>query len=317
MTNRYSRQELVLGKESTAQLKKSSIAIVGVGALGTVAAELLCRSGVGKLILIDRDIVEESNLQRQLLYKESDRNKTKVAAAKERLQEINSDCKIETHPISLNSKNISILKKPHLILDCTDNLQTRFLINDYCKKNKLVWIYAAAIKTKGYVMPIFPDGPCLQCFLQEAHLETCETAGVLNTTTALIAALQANLALKILTKKIISSKLYFCDLDNYKIHTLTIKKAPSCPCCHKIYRCLNKNEEPLFIKFCSSGRYQIINKTIDIQEIKKRWKKITKVTEDHETLSIKNITLFKDGRALIKANSESEALSIYSRYIGN
>src|SRR3989344_6084298 len=129
--SRYSRQILLkeIGREGQKLLQDKKVAIVGVGALGTVAAELLARAGVGNLILVDRDMVEESNLQRQTLFDEKDIGKNKAAAAEQRIKKINSDIKVEFHSIHLNPQNIDVLQSADLILDCTDNLQTRFLIN--------------------------------------------------------------------------------------------------------------------------------------------------------------------------------------------
>src|SRR3989338_6193437 len=225
-SSRYSRQILLdqIGTEGQALLQNKKVAIIGIGALGTVAAELLSRAGVGNLILIDRDVVEPSNLQRQTLFDEKNLGKNKVLAAEKRINEINSEIKIESHSIHLNSENIGILQTADLVLDCTDNLQTRFLINDYCKKEKKLWIYAAAIKTSGYVMPIFPNGPCLQCFLTESGQETCDTVGVLNTITVSIASLQATLALKLLLGKEIEPTLHHYDIWNQNFKKLNIRQ---------------------------------------------------------------------------------------------
>ena len=117
--------------------------------------------------------------------------------AAEKLKEINSLIKIESYPLHLDPKNVSLLQDADLVLDCTDNLETRFLINDHCRKEKIPWIYALRThKNSGCVMPILPEVPCLSCFLQETNLETCDVAGVLNTITASIASLQVTLALK-------------------------------------------------------------------------------------------------------------------------
>ena len=193
---RYIRQEIFreVGKKGQNKLGNSTVAIVGLGALGSVSSELLARAGIGKLILIDRDIVELSNLQRQGLFDESDAGKPKSLSAKEKLAEINSEIKIDFFIDDLNFNNIEKLipiKNIGLILDCIDNLETRFLINDYCMKNKIPFIYSSAIGTKGYVFNIIPDkdSPCLRCFLQEAaKLDTCETAGVLNSIPHLISS---------------------------------------------------------------------------------------------------------------------------------
>lgn len=319
MDERYSRQILLLGKKGQEKIAKAKVAIIGVGALGTVAAELLARAGVGELVLIDRDVVEESNLQRQLLFTEKDLGKSKALIAEKKLKEINSSLKIKSYAIHLNSENISLLKEADLILDCTDNLKIRFLINDFCKKEKINWIYAAAIRGEGYVMPILPatlpNGPCLRCFLREANLETCDTAGVLNTITTAIGSLQVDLALKLLTKEKIGTYLYHLNLKNMELKKLVIKKNKKCSACQGIYEFLNKKEKPL-IKFCSSGKYQIIGKKADLKEIKKRWKKIEKVIDDEIALRFRKIILFADGRALIEAKTDEEARSIYGKWVG-
>ena len=308
-SERYSRQTILpeIGAEGQNKIERAVVAIVGVGALGTVAAELLTRAGIGALILIDRDVVEESNLQRQTLYEEKDVGRSKVVAAKEMLERINSKCEIK----------INILKEAHLILDCTDNLHTRFLINDFCKKEQKTWIYGAAIKTSGYVMPILPFGPCLRCFLQEASLETCETAGVLNTITTSIAALQVTLALQIVVGKEIGPLLYHYDVWNTELKKIKVQKNKDCQTCGGKYEYLERKEETRLVKFCSSGRYQINGKKKDLQEMKKRWEKIDVVIDDTVLLTFRNIFLFEDGRALIKAASEEEALSVYSKWVGN
>lgn len=316
---RYARQTILaeIGAAGQEKIENSVVAIVGLGALGTVAAELLVRAGIGTLILIDRDVVEESNLQRQTLYEEKDIGRSKVVAAKEKLERINSKANLEVQAVHLNADNISILVGANLILDCTDNLQTRLVINDFCRKENKRWIYGAAIKTSGYVLPILPSGPCLRCFLQEANLETCETAGVLNTITSSIAALQVTLALPILLEKEIEPFLYHYNIWNPELKKIKINKNKDCPPCKGEYEYLEKKEESRMVKFCSSGRYQIDGKKINLPEMKKRWEKIDKVIDDVIMLSFRNILLFEDGRALIKASSEEEALSTYSKWVGD
>ena len=318
-SERYSRQTILteIGVAGQKKIGQAVIAIVGMGALGTGAADLLVRAGIGALILIDRDVVEESNLQRQTLYEEKDVGKSKVVAAKEKLEKINGNSGIKIHAIHLNAGNIEILRNANLILDCTDNLQTRFLINDFCRKEKVPWIYGAAIKTAGYVMPILPSGPCLRCFLQEASLETCETAGVLNTITSSIAALQVTLALQIVGGKEVEPDLHHLNIWNFELKRIKVLKNKDCPACKEKYEYLEKKEETRLVKFCSSGRYQINGKKIDLSDIKRRWEKIDRVVDDKVLLSFKKILLFEDGRALIKASSEEEALSVYSKWVGN
>ena len=200
LMERYKKQALVLGKKAHQRLEKSAVAIVGLGALGSVSAELLTRAGVERLILIDRDIVELDNLQRQGLFDERDIGKPKAEQAKLKLEKINSEIRLEAYFENLDSSTVNLLKGD-LVLDCTDNLETRFLINDYCIKNKKPWIFASALGLAGFVFVIKPGGPCLSCIFKEASLETCETAGVLNTITTLVGAVQTNEAIKVLTGK--------------------------------------------------------------------------------------------------------------------
>ncbi len=318
--SRYSRQIILeeIGENGQQKLEKATVAIVGIGALGTVAAELLARAGIGHLIVIDRDIIEETNLQRQSLFSEKDVRRSKAVVAAERIKEINSKCKTTISAIHLSQNNINTLNTADLILDCTDNQQTRFLINDYCKKNKKLWIYAAAIKTEGYVMPMFPEQACLRCFMKEAELETCATAGVLGTTTAAIAALQATLAIKMILNKPVEQKLLHINIWNNNFKSLTIKQSENCLTCHGIYEYLSRTEDSaMTIKFCSTQRFQIKGKAKDFPTIIKRWEKIDVVEADAETIRFKNIVLFKDGRALIKAATAEEALSVYSEWVGN
>ncbi|MBI4983383.1 HesA/MoeB/ThiF family protein, partial [Candidatus Woesearchaeota archaeon] len=260
--------------------------------------------------------VEESNLPRQLLYTEKDLGKSKAQAACHRLLEINPNAEIHPWAVHLNSNNLTLLKPADLILDCTDNFKTRFLINDFCKREKRAWIHASAIKTEGYVLPILPEGPCLSCFLKETSLETCEVVGVLNTITTSIAALQATLALKILMGKKVNPKLHYYNIWSPQLTEIKVNKNSSCPACNGIYLYLDQQEEML-TKFCSSGKYQILGAKKELRKLKSQWEKIDKVIDDKISLRFKDIVLFADGRALISAKSEQEARAIYSKYVGN
>ncbi|MEK6950316.1 MAG: ThiF family adenylyltransferase [Nanoarchaeota archaeon] len=326
---RYSRQLLLpeIGKEGQEKIAQATVAVVGIGALGTVAAELLARAGIGKLLLVDRDIVEESNLQRQVLFTEDDLGRSKAIVGKERLTRINSAITLEAYPIHLNRKNIVLLDKATIILDCTDNLQSRFLLNDYSQQQKIPWIYAAAIKTNGYVFPIIPslpEGACLRCFLtsESSSGETCDTVGVLNTVTAAVASLQVTLALKIILEeiKMIKMKLYSLNVWKPELKVLTVKQNLDCPACWGKYEYLDglKGEEEIrTVQFCSTGRYQIVGRPQELKEIQRRWEKIDEVKRDDGLLQFKNIILFADGRALIKARSEQEALVAYAKWVGD
>lgn len=329
---RYARQEIFkeIGKEGQLRLSKSTAAIVGLGALGSVSAELLTRAGIGKLILIDRDTVELSNLQRQSLFNENDIGKAKASQAKEHLSKINSRVKIYFFIDDLNFENIEKIlsekNKIGLILDCTDNMDTRFLINDFCVKNKIPFIYSSAIGSKGYVFNAIPDEnrPCLRCFLREAaQLETCETAGVLNTITHIIASLQTTEALKILLKKSNSGKkLLFFDVWKNELLKIKANKNKNCICCaNKIFEYLNGKKSPRVVKLCGNGIYQVNAKTIDrgqFNHLKSRLKKIGKVIDFGYCINFDDrLTVFRNGRVLVKAKNENEAKSLYSKFVGN
>ena len=317
--SRYSRLTVLpeIGKEGHRKIREKKVAIIGLGALGTVASELLARIGIGSLWLIDRDIVEESNLTRQSLFYEEDIGRSKVFAAKEKLSRINRQCRITAWPIDLNSENINLLKEADLILDCTDNLEARYLINDFCRKEKIIWIFASAIKTSGYVMPIFPEGPCLNCWLKEKiSSETCETAGVLNSIIYSITSFQVNLALKALLGEKVEAELLYLDIWKAKLTKIAIKMRKNCPTCNGAYPHLNQKKSVL-LKFCGSNKYQIIGPKRNLQEMEEYWNKIGKTVKEEHSLSINNLTLFDDGRALIQAGSENEARAAYSKYVGN
>ena len=351
---RYIRQEIFreIGKKGQAKLRKSSVAIIGLGALGSVSAELLTRAGIGNLILIDRDIVELSNLQRQSLYGEKDIGNPKAIAAKEKLNNINSEVKIDFFIDDLNNYNIYDLipingggndEKTNngkriknlknnktgnidLILDCTDNLETRFLINDFSVKNKIPFIYSSAVGSKGYVFNAVPgnNNPCLRCFLKEAaHLDTCETAGVLNTITHIIPSIQSNEAIKILTKKSnFEKKMLFFDVWENELMKIRIGKNKSCICCigHN-FEYLDGKKSSRVIKMCGNNIFQIKNKSInekEFMEIKNKLKNIGRAADFGHCINFDGrITIFQDGRALIKAKDEKMAKSLYSKFVGN
>jgi len=324
---RYIRQQIFreIGKSGQKKLGKSTVAIVGLGALGSVSAELLARAGIGKLILIDRDVVELSNLQRQALYDEDDVGKPKAMAAKEKLSKINSDVEIDLFIDDLNSENIGkIFKNINLILDCTDNLETRFLINDFSVKNNIPFIYSSAVGSKGYVFDIVPNKTaCLRCFLKEANnLESCETFGVLNSITHLIPSIQTNEAIKILLGKHFEINLVYFDIWNNELSKIKISKNKNCVCCAKNnFEYLNGKKQSKIIKLCGDNVYQIKTKNIDnrqFNELKNKLKKVGKAIDFGYCINFDSkITVFNDGRALIKAKDEKGAKSLYSKFVGN
>lgn len=277
---RYSRQIVldVIGKKGQDILNNSLITIVGCGALGTNSTELLARAGIGNLVLIDNEKIELSNLQRQTLFTEKDIGKFKVDVAKKRLKEINSEITIRTFNEYLNNRNINKLidKKTDIILDCIDNLETRFLINDYALKNKVIWIYAAAIRTKGFVFNVIPEKACLRCFMKKTtETERCEDVGILNTISTIISSIQATQALKILLKKDYEKNLISYDVWKNKLEKIKINKNKKCNAHNEKYEFLEKKMD-FHIKLCKTKAAISVkpNKRIDLNlnKIKKEFK---------------------------------------------
>lgn len=233
----YSRQELVIGKEAQRKLESSKVTIIGIGALGSLASELLVRSGVSNLVLYDKDKIEESNLQRQHLFTKKDIGKSKVKIAKERLKEINPDVRIKDNNKEINYKNINEIKTS-LILDCTDNLHTRFLLNDYCVKNNIKCIFSSGEENKGYVFS-YNNKACFAClFFGMKSISDCNTVGVLNSITSLISSLQVNEAIKFLTGKENEDKLIYINLKENDFSKIKVNKRKDCSTCNGIFRYL-------------------------------------------------------------------------------
>ena len=316
---RYIRQVIFekIGAEKQKLLEKSSVAVVGIGALGTVVSELLTRSGVKKLILIDRDVVELSNLQRQALFNEADVDKLKVFAAKEKLEKINSNVKIEAHCVDLDCENINLIKSD-LVIDCTDNFETRFLINDFCLKENIPWIYGAVIGSHGMTLNIFhKKTPCFRCVFKEPTklLGTCDTEGIINTIPHVIAGIQVTEAIKILTKQAYNKELIYYDLWKNKITKTNVKKLNNCPSCNGNYEYLEDKEQDI-VKMCGSNTYQIKGRNLELNELFKRFEKLDKINFNENALFFKNLIVFRDGRVLVKTNSKEQAKALYDKYLG-
>ena len=302
-----------IGISGQEKFTNARVVIVGCGALGTITAQLLTRAGIGDITIIDRDIIELSNLQRQVLFSELDVGKSKAQMAKEVLTKINSNVHITAHSIHLNIQNIQniIPNNITIVLDCTENIKTRFLINDYCRGKNIPWIYAAAVGTTGSLAFISPSGPCLRCFLPlNAQGETCLQSGVLNTVTHVIASMQATLLFKyILGKNINDSLLTYYNAWDNSIKHLQIRPNPTCT--HSGIISGNATEQ-----FCA-GKFQLQGKKCDLEELATKLKKTYQINYDGIILQVGPITLFFDGRCIIKAKSLQEAESIYSKILGN
>ncbi|MBA7566685.1 hypothetical protein ES708_08380 [subsurface metagenome] len=337
MQDRYSRQVILpnIGEEGQKTLLKSKIIIIGCGALGTVVANNLVRAGVGKISIIDRDFVELNNLQRQILFDEDDIGIPKAVAAAKKLKRVNSDVEIKAMVKDLNHMNAEkIVSGVDLVLDGTDNMQTRFLINDTCVKSKIPWIYTAAVGTYGMTMTIVPGRtPCFRCILPDVpepgSLPTCDTVGVLNTIPAIIASIESTEAIKILLKEKMTtnaeSDLIFYDVWSNTFEKVTKMRNKRCKCCveHK-FDFLNAVKEEIITSLCGRNAIQITpvkSAAISFKSLAERLKRLGEVRFNNFILVFKEgdkeISLFKDGRAIIKGtDDEKMARSLYARFVG-
>jgi molybdopterin-synthase adenylyltransferase len=332
---RYSRQILFpgIGQKGQEALLRAHVAIVGCGALGSFHAAALCRAGVGTLTIIDRDFVELSNLQRQWLFEESDAAEAlpKAAAAARRLARINSFTNTRGLVEDLTSSNIAeLLEGADLILDGTDNFETRYLINDYAVSRRVPWIYGAAVAAYGLTMPVIPGRTaCLRCVYPDppAGIQpTCETAGVLNVAASAVASLQVAAALKILCGDIESLCTRITTID---VWTGGIRQSsppdrdPDCPACGRgEFPFLEKTvRDP--VRLCGRNAVQVNERLrpIDMVELKARLELLGVVRANEFALRFSTdpyeMTVFPDGRAIIKGTSDTGlARSLYARYVG-
>ncbi len=238
-TARYSRQISFdkIGQKGQEKLARAKVAIVGMGGLGSVIAMILARAGVGYLRLIDRDIVEQNNLQRQVLFEEDDIGKPKADVSKKRLSAINSGIKIDAVFNCLDEKNAEkLLSGVDIILDGTDNMEARMIINEFAVKNKIPFVYGAAVRDKGMAMLIIPGKtPCLKCIFRRVSGlgMDCGSLGVLPTATGFIGTIEANEAIKFICGfgKTLAGKLFYLDLSENRFDVLGIKKDKRCVIC--------------------------------------------------------------------------------------
>lgn len=331
--SRYSRQVRFLpwGEEGQARLAASRVAIVGCGALGTVQAEILARAGVGTLRIIDRDIVELSNLQRQFLFSEADAREgtPKAVAAARRLAQINSEVSLDPLVADLSPANASeLLENIDLILDATDNFETRYLINDFSVRENKPWIYGAAVASYGLKLAVIPGvTACLKCVYPDppqGAQPTCETAGVLGTVTAAIAALQTADALKILATGGLAAHLTTLDLWTGEIRQLAPpSRDPHCPCCalRDFVHLDGAKRAP--VSLCGRNAVQIHerNRPLDLPALARRLGELAPVRSNEFALRVTiddyDLMIFPDGRAIIKGTTDvGLARSLYARYVG-
>ena len=281
---KYSRQMLFagIGEDGQEKLLASRAAVVGCGAIGAAAAGLLVRAGVGCVRVLDRDFVEPSNLQRQTLFDESDASQSlpKAVAAERKLKAINSDVAVEGVLADLSPQNIEeLLAGFDLILDGTDNFETRHLVNDFAVKSNRPWIYAAAVASYGLTFAIRPGlTACLACLLETGNgsglEETCDTIGVLGPVVNLIASLEVAEALKLLAgrEEALTGRLISCDVWSGHVQSVRVARNPDCrACARREFIYLEGDAQP-HITLCGRDSVQIHERgrSLDLQALQKR-----------------------------------------------
>lgn len=336
--DRYSRQVLFrpIGVAGQKRLSEARVAIVGMGALGTVLATQLVRAGVGFARLIDRDIIEPSNLQRQSLYDEvdADEGQAKAEAAAQKLRRANRDVEIEAVIEDVTWRNAErLLSDVDVILDGTDNFQVRYLINDVAVKHKIPWSYGGAVSSYGTTAFFRPgETPCLVCLFganqgSGGH-DTCDTVGVIAPVVSMVASLQVAETIKYLTGNLeaLSNSLTHLDVWKNEFRSVNMGGAKeSCRCCHhREFTALLSQSDGLTVSMCGRQTIQVrpsTRFTVPLSEMSNRLRPFGEVRHNPNLLRFNlgeiQITLFADGRALIHGiEEESTARSLYARYIG-
>ena len=324
-----------IGPQGQQRLLAARTAIVGCGAIGAAAANLLVRAGVGYLRIIDRDFVEPSNLQRQTLFDESDALGVlpKAVAAERKLCAINSSISVEGVVADLTPRNAEeLLAGVDLLLDGTDNFESRFLINDVAVKSNRPWIYAAAVASYGLTMTIHPGASaCLACLLESGAAgqgleETCDTIGVLGPIVNLIASLEVAEALKILSghPETLNGRLLSCDVWTGRMQSIAVERNPDCRACSRREFTYLAGEAQPRITLCGRDSVQIHERarTLDLAALELRLKPLVDDVRQNDFLlrfriAPYEMTVFPDGRAILKGTKDpAMARSLYARYIG-
>lgn len=336
MNGRYTRQELFagIGPEGQARIRASRAAVVGCGALGSSLAEMLVRAGVASLRVIDRDFVEPSNLQRQSLFEERDAldGLPKAVAAERRLRALNSDVAVEGVVADVSGDNApALLADASLVLDGTDNFETRFLLNDLCLRAGVPWVYGACVGSYGLALAIRPHvSPCLRCLLEEMPAPgsgpTCDTAGVVAPIVQVVAGLQGAEALKLMAGREASllPGVVTVDLWAGTFEVMDLRgRAPWCPACTEgRYDYLGTAAAATL---CGRDAVQIRPETrtrLDLPALAERLARAGTVRSNEYlvrfTAPEAELVVFEDGRAIVKGVAEpARARSLYAKYVGS
>ena len=338
LEERYSRQTLFrgIGVEGQRRLAAGRVAIAGCGATGSALASMLARAGVGTLRIIDRDYVETSNLQRQSLFEEKDAAESlpKAIAAARKIAAFNSDIVVEARVADAVPANIDVLLEGmDVILDGTDNFETRYLLNDYAMKNSVPWVYAAAVGSYGVTLNVVPNKTaCLSCIFPDTPrgmVETCETSGILNSAVNLVASIAATEAMKLLIGGEAAEKLrktlWSYDVwTNQQAEIAASTPRPGCRTCGERDFIHLAGEGRPHITMCGRNSVQIHERArpIDFGEMQRRLESHGLVRHNEFVLKFwrepYEMTLFPDGRAIIKGTTDTGiARSLYARYVGS
>ena len=333
---RYSRQVLYpgIGAHGQRQLAQAHVALVGCGATGAAAASLLARAGVGTLTLVDRDVVEESNLQRQVLFDEADAREglPKAEAARRKIAQFNSRTEVRAHVADLVPSNIhGLLGEAVILLDATDNFETRYLLNDYAIEQGRPWIYAATVGAYAATMNILPgETACLACLFPKppaGMVETCDTAGILNTAVNFAASVEVTEALKFLVGARDKMRRTLLGRDLWTNDQAEISAAApraQCTVCQQRDFAHLRGEDRPQITLCGRNSVQIHehHRPVDFAEMRRRLEPHGKVNFNQLLLRFERgdytVTVFADGRALVQGTTDvTLARSLYARFIGS
>ena len=338
---RYHRQTLLpqIGARGQERLRTSRVLLVGCGALGSVAAEQLARAGIGTIRIADRDVVELTNLQRQVLFDESDAREglPKAVAAAKRLAQINAGVTVEPVVTDVDSENVEqLIDGVQLVMDGTDNVETRYLINDVSVKHGIPWVYGACVGTEGRVFAVRPArGPCLRCIFPNppgpGELPTCDTAGVLGPVAAVVGAMQAVAAIKLLSgnAEAVADEMLTFDLWANRIkalHTADATRGDCLTCGLRRFEFLERSSRDTTTRLCGRNAVQVrparsangfsllrLAERLAPAARVKRTEHLVRATLDGGI----ELTAFADGRVIVHGTGDAaRARSIYARFVG-
>lgn len=340
-SSRYARQEILpqIGPAGQEALSRGTAVVIGLGALGSAAAELLARAGVGTLRLVDRDVVDWSNLQRQCLYEEADAvaGTPKAIAAAQRLRKVNSDVAYEPLMQDVNPSNVeAVIRGATVVIDGLDGFYSRALLNQACVKHIVPWVHGACVATYGMTTTVVPgETPCYSCLVPDADHRvsalTCDTAGVLGPIVTLVGSFQASEALKVLTGNraaLAGGRLTWVDLWGNALSQLPVKRDPNCPVCgRQQYPLLERTDRLMTTTVCGRDAVQVtpdgsvrFDFSGTVEGLRRAFPSGSLEVSPYLAklkLEKNDVVLFRDGRAMVFGTSDPAiARSLYTRYIG-